>query len=48
MRSPLAVQKTGDEVAVYVERELISEHTQDGIAAARTRGRRSGRPPLDR
>ncbi len=32
----------------HFERRLISERTRDGIAAARKRGRRPGRPPLDR
>ena len=32
----------------HFERRLISERTRDGIAAARTRGRRPGRPALDR
>ena len=32
----------------HFERRLISEHTRDGIAAARKRDRRPGRPPLDR
>ena len=31
----------------HFERRLISELTRDGIAAARKRGRRPGRPPLD-
>ena len=31
----------------HFERRLISERTRDGIAAARKRGRRPGRPPLD-
>ena len=30
----------------HFERRLISERTRDGIAAARKRGRRPGRPPL--
>ena len=30
------------------ERRLISERTRDGMAAARGRGRKPGRPPLDR
>ena len=34
-------------VVPYFERRLISERTRDGIAAARKRGRRPGRPPLD-
>ncbi len=29
------------------ERRLIAERTRDGLAAARARGRRPGRPPLD-
>ena len=33
---------------VHFERRLISERTRDSIAAARKRGRRPGRPPLDR
>ena len=32
----------------HFERRLISERTRDGIAAARKRGRRPGRPPLGR
>ena len=32
----------------HFERRLISERTRDGIAAARKRGRRPGRPPIDR
>ena len=32
----------------HFERRLISERTRDGIAAARKRGRKPGRPPLDR
>ena len=32
----------------HFERRLISERTRDGIAAAQKRGRRSGRPALDR
>ena len=32
----------------HFERRLISERTRDGIAAVRKRGRRSGRPALDR
>ena len=32
---------------VHFERRLISERTRDGIGAARKRGRRPGRPPLD-
>ena len=32
----------------HFERRLISERTRDGIAAARKRGRRPGRPALDR
>ena len=32
----------------HFERRLISERTRDGIAAARKRGSRPGRPPLDR
>ena len=32
----------------HFERRLISERTRDGIAAARKRGRRPGRPPFDR
>ena len=31
----------------HFERRLISERTRDGIAAARKRGRRPGRPALD-
>lgn len=31
----------------HFERRLIVERTRDGIAAARARGRRPGRPPLD-
>ena len=31
----------------HFERRLISERTRDGIAAARRRGRRPGRPPVD-
>ena len=31
-----------------LQRRLISKRTRDGIAAARKRGRRPGRPPLDR
>lgn len=31
----------------HFERRLISERTKDGIAAARKRGRKPGRPPLD-
>ena len=31
----------------HFERRLISERTRDGIAAARMRGRKPGRPPLD-
>ena len=31
----------------HFERRLISERTRDGIAAARKRGRKPGRPPLD-
>ena len=31
----------------HFERRLISECTRDGIAAARKRGRRPGRPPLE-
>ena len=31
----------------HFERRLISERTRDGIAAARKRGRRPGRPPID-
>ena len=31
----------------HLERRLISERTRDGIAAARRRGRRPGRPALD-
>ena len=30
----------------HFERRLVSEHTHDGIAAARKRGRKPGRPPL--
>lgn len=29
------------------ERHLIAERTRDGLATARTKGRRPGRPPLD-
>jgi len=29
------------------ERRLIAERTRDGLATARTKGRRPGRPPLD-
>ena len=29
------------------ERRLIAERTREGIANARTKGRRPGRPPLD-
>jgi DNA invertase Pin-like site-specific DNA recombinase len=32
---------------VHFERRLIAEQTNDGIAAARVRGKRSGRQPLD-
>jgi DNA invertase Pin-like site-specific DNA recombinase len=32
---------------VHFEPRLIAERTKDGIAAARARGRRPGRPPLD-
>ena len=32
----------------HFERRFISERTRDGIAAARKRGWRPGRPPLDR
>ena len=32
----------------HFERRLISERTRDGIAAARKRGRKPGRSPLDR
>ena len=32
----------------HFERRLISERTRDGIAAARKRGRKPGRPALDR
>lgn len=31
----------------HFERRLISERTKDGIAAARAKGKRSGRQPLD-
>ena len=31
----------------HLERRLVSERTRDGIAAARRRGRRPGRPALD-
>ena len=31
----------------HFERRIISERTRDGIAAARKRGQRPGRPPLD-
>jgi len=31
----------------HVERRLIVERTRNGIAAARARGKRPGRPPLD-
>ncbi|KQB95081.1 invertase [Loktanella sp. 1ANDIMAR09] len=31
----------------HFERRLISERTKDGIQAARLRGRKPGRPPLD-
>ena len=31
----------------HFERRLIVERTRDGIAAARARGKRPGRPPLD-
>lgn len=31
----------------HFERRLIIERTRDGIAAARARGKRPGRPPLD-
>ncbi len=31
----------------HFERRLISERTKDGIEAARARGKRPGRPPLD-
>ncbi|MBO0738018.1 MAG: recombinase family protein [Alphaproteobacteria bacterium] len=31
----------------HFERRLIAERTKDGIAAARARGRRPGRQPLD-
>jgi DNA invertase Pin-like site-specific DNA recombinase len=32
----------------HFERRLIAERTKDGIAAARVRGKRPGRQPLDR
>src|SRR5919206_815799 len=32
----------------HFERRLIAERTKDGIAAARARGKRPGRRPLDR
>lgn len=31
----------------HFERRLISEHTKDGIAAARAKGKHPGRQPLD-
>jgi DNA invertase Pin-like site-specific DNA recombinase len=31
----------------HFERRLIAERTKDGIAAARAKGRRPGRPPID-
>jgi DNA invertase Pin-like site-specific DNA recombinase len=31
----------------HFERRLIAERTKDGIAAARAKGKRSGRQPLD-
>jgi DNA invertase Pin-like site-specific DNA recombinase len=31
----------------HFERRLIGERTKDGLAAARARGRRPGRPPVD-
>ena len=31
----------------HFERRLISEHTKDGIEAARAQGRKPGRPPLE-
>lgn len=31
----------------HFERRLIGERTKDGLAAARAKGRRSGRPPVD-
>lgn len=31
-----------------VERTMIRERTKDGLAAARARGRKRGRPPIDR
>ena len=31
----------------HFERRLIAEHTKDGIAAARARGKRPGRHPVD-
>jgi DNA invertase Pin-like site-specific DNA recombinase len=32
----------------HLERRLIAERTKDGIAAARAKGKRPGRQPLDR
>ncbi len=32
----------------HFERRLIAERTKDGIVAARAKGKRPGRPPLDR
>jgi len=32
---------------IQFERQLISEQTQDGIVAARAKGRQAGRQPLD-
>jgi DNA invertase Pin-like site-specific DNA recombinase len=32
----------------HFERRLIAERTRDGIASARAKGKRLGRPPLDR
>lgn len=34
-------------VIAHFERRLIAEHTKDGIASARAKGKRVGRPPLD-
>ena len=31
----------------HFERRLIGERTRDGLAAAKARGRRPGRPPVD-
>jgi DNA invertase Pin-like site-specific DNA recombinase len=48
VRAPVRPDGAGVQRTAHFERRLIAERTKNGIAAARARGKRPGRQPLDR